>query len=194
MLFLSVISPVNVSSPSGLFETDGVLLPNSKCDYKFESLSAQASSIGNTAIMSPSHLPNYSSSSRAPNYSMSESSHYLSLPPTRPPLLNLSLRSNRGRFYSPRYPSTYPRGVRCSYLFTGQSFERIKLVFEHIVLLKNDFRFVTLFKLTGMFSFFRNRFLSACHQRFVMFVTCSSYEPFVIQAVSCHQKIYCTQL
>ena len=125
-----------------MFETDGVLIPNSKCDYNFESLAVQASSIGNTASMSSSpSLPNYS---RPPNYSSSSS--YLSSmspsPPTRPPLLNLSLRSNRGRFFSPRYPSTYPRGVKCSYHFIGQNFERIKLVFEHIVLLKSDFRYV----------------------------------------------------
>ncbi|XP_015788200.1 suppressor of lurcher protein 1-like [Tetranychus urticae] len=47
-------------------------------------------------------------------------------------------RITRGRFYSPQYPSTYPKGVRCSYTFVGQPSERVKLVFEHIRLQRSD--------------------------------------------------------
>ncbi|XP_078032759.1 CUB domain-containing protein Sol1 [Augochlora pura] len=43
-----------------------------------------------------------------------------------------------GRFYSPRYPSSYPKNIRCSYLFRARMKERIRLVFEEIFLQKGD--------------------------------------------------------
>ncbi|KAG5308949.1 SOL1 protein, partial [Pseudoatta argentina] len=43
-----------------------------------------------------------------------------------------------GRFYSPRYPSSYPKNIRCSYLFRARLKERIRLVFEEISLQKGD--------------------------------------------------------
>ncbi|EFN69316.1 hypothetical protein EAG_01056 [Camponotus floridanus] len=45
-----------------------------------------------------------------------------------------------GRFYSPRYPSSYPKNIRCSYLFRARLKERIRLVFEEILLQKGDLR------------------------------------------------------
>ncbi|EFN82481.1 hypothetical protein EAI_00185 [Harpegnathos saltator] len=45
-----------------------------------------------------------------------------------------------GRFYSPRYPSSYPKNIRCSYLFRARLKERIRLVFEEISLQKGDLR------------------------------------------------------
>lgn len=30
-----------------------------------------------------------------------------------------ALYNNKGRFYSPQYPSTYPRNVICNYIFNG---------------------------------------------------------------------------
>ncbi|XP_043486237.1 suppressor of lurcher protein 1 isoform X1 [Polistes fuscatus] len=43
-----------------------------------------------------------------------------------------------GRFYSPRYPSSYPKNIRCSYLFRARLKERIQIVFEEISLQKGD--------------------------------------------------------
>ncbi|CAG2110268.1 unnamed protein product [Medioppia subpectinata] len=51
--------------------------------------------------------------------------------------INGTARS-RGRFYSPQYPSTYPKNIECSYIFVGQSNERVKLTLESIRLLKTD--------------------------------------------------------
>jgi hypothetical protein len=46
----------------------------------------------------------------------------------------------KGRFYSPQYPSTYPKNVQCSYSFVGQPMERVKLVLEQVRLQKSDLR------------------------------------------------------
>lgn len=64
-----------------------------------------------------------------------------------------SSRSNKGRFYSPQYPSTYPKGIKCSYTFTGLFNQRVRLVFEHIMLLKSDLRYLQYYSLS-FFSFF----------------------------------------
>ncbi|RWS17338.1 cubilin-like protein [Dinothrombium tinctorium] len=74
----------------------GERLAQSKCDYKFESVS------------------NFGNLSTAPS------------------------RNLRGKFFSPQYPSTYPKGIRCSYSFHGQQTERVKLVFEHLRLQRSD--------------------------------------------------------
>ncbi|UYV80715.1 hypothetical protein LAZ67_19001522 [Cordylochernes scorpioides] len=46
----------------------------------------------------------------------------------------------RGSFYSPNYPSTYPHDVRCAYTFEGRPSERVKVVFEHVLLQRGDLR------------------------------------------------------
>ncbi|XP_060802249.1 suppressor of lurcher protein 1 [Amyelois transitella] len=69
------------------FETDGVQVPDTWCDYVFNSQ------------------------------------------PNRPTF---------GRLYSPRYPSSYPSNVRCTYHFNARQNERIKLVFEESFLQKGD--------------------------------------------------------
>ncbi|CAG9122575.1 unnamed protein product [Plutella xylostella] len=71
-----------------LFETDGVPVPDTWCDYSFSSA------------------------------------------PTR----------GHGRLYSPRYPSTYPSNVRCTYHFHARQNERIKLLFQESFLQKGDER------------------------------------------------------
>ncbi|XP_044261813.1 suppressor of lurcher protein 1 isoform X1 [Tribolium madens] len=43
-----------------------------------------------------------------------------------------------GKFYSPRYPSTYPKNIRCSYRFRARYKERIRIVFEEVTLQKGD--------------------------------------------------------
>ncbi|XP_063913005.1 suppressor of lurcher protein 1 isoform X2 [Zophobas morio] len=43
-----------------------------------------------------------------------------------------------GKFYSPRYPSTYPTNIRCSYRFRARYKERIRIVFEVVSLQKGD--------------------------------------------------------
>ncbi|KAF7277763.1 hypothetical protein GWI33_009185 [Rhynchophorus ferrugineus] len=43
-----------------------------------------------------------------------------------------------GKFYSPRYPSSYPKNIRCSYRFRARSQERIRIIFEGIFLQKGD--------------------------------------------------------
>ncbi|XP_055948243.1 dorsal-ventral patterning tolloid-like protein 1 [Argiope bruennichi] len=44
----------------------------------------------------------------------------------------------RGKFYSPQYPSNYPRDVTCHYRFTATPNNRVKIVFEQIRLQKGD--------------------------------------------------------
>lgn len=46
----------------------------------------------------------------------------------------------RGRFFSPRYPSTYPKNIRCSYRFKARLKERIRVMFEEVTLQKGDLR------------------------------------------------------
>ncbi|XP_065213113.1 suppressor of lurcher protein 1-like isoform X2 [Planococcus citri] len=46
--------------------------------------------------------------------------------------------SQQGRFYSPRYPASYPRSIRCFYHFKARPEERIKLVFEELMFQKGD--------------------------------------------------------
>ncbi|CAG5045845.1 unnamed protein product [Parnassius apollo] len=43
-----------------------------------------------------------------------------------------------GRLYSPRYPSSYPSNIRCTYHLHARKNERIKLVFEESFLQKGD--------------------------------------------------------
>ncbi|XP_063544092.1 suppressor of lurcher protein 1-like isoform X1 [Cydia strobilella] len=69
------------------FETDGVHIPDTWCDYVFNS---------------QANRPMY------------------------------------GRMYSPRYPSSYPSNVRCTYHFHARQHERTKLVFEESFLQKGD--------------------------------------------------------
>ncbi|CAH0723621.1 unnamed protein product, partial [Brenthis ino] len=47
-------------------------------------------------------------------------------------------RPAHGRLYSPRYPSSYPSNVRCSYHFNARKHEKIKLIFEESYLQKGD--------------------------------------------------------
>ncbi|XP_022909201.1 suppressor of lurcher protein 1-like [Onthophagus taurus] len=49
-----------------------------------------------------------------------------------------SSSSSYGNFYSPKYPSSYPKNIKCSYLFRARNRERIQLVFEEISLQKGD--------------------------------------------------------
>ncbi|XP_022248740.1 tolloid-like protein 2 [Limulus polyphemus] len=52
----------------------------------------------------------------------------------------VSGRSNqsRGRFFSPQYPSTYPKNVDCTYRFMGKENESVKIIFEQVRLQTND--------------------------------------------------------
>ncbi|XP_049855573.1 suppressor of lurcher protein 1-like [Schistocerca gregaria] len=43
-----------------------------------------------------------------------------------------------GRFFSPRYPSSYPSNTTCKYYFRAREKERIRLVFEEVSLQKRD--------------------------------------------------------
>ncbi|XP_049799339.1 suppressor of lurcher protein 1-like [Schistocerca nitens] len=43
-----------------------------------------------------------------------------------------------GRFFSPRYPSSYPSNTTCKYYFRARDNERIRLVFEEVSLQKGD--------------------------------------------------------
>ncbi|XP_053202836.1 suppressor of lurcher protein 1-like [Panonychus citri] len=96
-----------------LFQTDGRLEENSNCDYIFESL--QSTTINSNNSIQSTDLSSINNNTNV-----------------------IYERITRGRFYSPQYPSTYPKGVKCSYTFIGQPSERVKLVFEHIRLQKSD--------------------------------------------------------
>lgn len=99
-----------------MFETDAVLLAGTRCDYRFESV--LSSGLGPAANGSLAAI----------------------LPRAGSSLASLTSRTNRGRFYSPQYPSTYPKAAQCAYTFAGLPTERVKLVFEHIRLQKSDLR------------------------------------------------------
>ncbi|UYV67899.1 hypothetical protein LAZ67_5002450 [Cordylochernes scorpioides] len=44
----------------------------------------------------------------------------------------------KGKFFSPNYPSPYPRDVRCTYRFLGKATDRISVVFESLSLQRGD--------------------------------------------------------
>ncbi|KAF6210315.1 hypothetical protein GE061_013419 [Apolygus lucorum] len=46
----------------------------------------------------------------------------------------------KGKFYSPQYPSSYPKNSRCTYRFRAKSRERIRIVFEELNFQKGDVR------------------------------------------------------
>ncbi|XP_022247063.1 suppressor of lurcher protein 1-like isoform X2 [Limulus polyphemus] len=48
------------------------------------------------------------------------------------------INQSKGRFFSPQYPSTYPKDVECSYQFIGRQNERVKIIFEQVHLQKSD--------------------------------------------------------
>ncbi|XP_076307733.1 suppressor of lurcher protein 1-like [Tachypleus tridentatus] len=48
------------------------------------------------------------------------------------------INGSRGRFFSPQYPSIYPKNVDCSYRFAGNLNERVKIIFEQVHLQNND--------------------------------------------------------
>ncbi|XP_066581452.1 suppressor of lurcher protein 1 [Prorops nasuta] len=52
--------------------------------------------------------------------------------------ISAQLPTRYGHFYSPRYPSSYPKNIRCTYLFRATPTERIKVVLEKISLQKGD--------------------------------------------------------
>ena len=45
-----------------------------------------------------------------------------------------------GKFYSPNYPSSYGRGLKCAYHFMAKYNERVKVTFEKIDLANDDLR------------------------------------------------------
>ncbi|XP_057341091.1 suppressor of lurcher protein 1 isoform X1 [Microplitis mediator] len=52
--------------------------------------------------------------------------------------ISSQISKQHGRFYSPHYPSSYPKNVRCTYLFRARLKERIRVVFEEVSLQKGD--------------------------------------------------------
>ncbi|GFY59569.1 CUB domain-containing protein [Trichonephila inaurata madagascariensis] len=78
---------MKVAENREIFQTDGYLIPGSKCNYE----------------ISPEQT-----------------------------------NRTRGKFYSPQYPSNYPRDVTCHYRFTATPNNRVKIVFEQIRLQKGD--------------------------------------------------------
>lgn len=136
---------LSLSCVSELFETDGTLLPNTKCDYRFDSYT---SSNNGTPLntLTPSSLSSSSQMSVFSSAPVSSTSSFTGTSSSNNRLLSStatsSSRSNKGRFYSPQYPSTYPKGIKCSYTFTGLLNQRVRLVFEHIMLLKSDLRYL----------------------------------------------------
>lgn len=45
-----------------------------------------------------------------------------------------------GKFYSPNYPSSYSRGLKCAYHFMAKYNERVKVTFDKIDLANDDLR------------------------------------------------------
>lgn len=144
-LLLSLPVLLHPLALSELFETDGTLLPNTKCDYRFDSYT---SSNNGTPLntLTPSSLSSSSQMSVFSSAPVSSTSSFTGTSSSNNRLLSStatsSSRSNKGRFYSPQYPSTYPKGIKCSYTFTGLLNQRVRLVFEHIMLLKSDLRYL----------------------------------------------------
>ncbi|KAH0554504.1 hypothetical protein KQX54_011026 [Cotesia glomerata] len=52
--------------------------------------------------------------------------------------ISSQITKQHGRFYSPHYPSSYPKNCRCTYLFRARLKERVRVVFEEISLQKGD--------------------------------------------------------
>lgn len=76
--------------------------------------------------------------------------------------------SAKGHFYSPQYPSTYPRHSRCLYRFQAKPGERIHLHFTDISLHKIDERFVSFFfTFSVLYTFPRWRFYRFNSKKFL---------------------------
>lgn len=48
--------------------------------------------------------------------------------------------AQRGHFYSPQYPSTYPKTAKCEYRFLAQPNERVRLLFLDVSFSRQDQR------------------------------------------------------
>lgn len=46
----------------------------------------------------------------------------------------------RGHFYSPQYPSTYPKTAKCEYRFLAQPNERVRILFLDVSFSRQDQR------------------------------------------------------
>nr|XP_018907000.1 PREDICTED: suppressor of lurcher protein 1 [Bemisia tabaci]XP_018907008.1 PREDICTED: suppressor of lurcher protein 1 [Bemisia tabaci] len=53
-------------------------------------------------------------------------------------LISNNLTRSRGRFFSPRYPSNYPQHIKCTYKLRARSRERVRVLFEEVMLEKGD--------------------------------------------------------
>ena len=51
---------------------------------------------------------------------------------------------NRGHFYSPQYPSTYPKNIKCQYHFYAQPNERVRVLLVDVSLQRIDQRYVSI--------------------------------------------------
>ena len=51
---------------------------------------------------------------------------------------NSELNRLKGRWFSPQYPSTYPKNSRCKFTFIGREDEYVRIVVEYLHLQKSD--------------------------------------------------------
>ncbi|XP_075751159.1 suppressor of lurcher protein 1-like [Rhipicephalus microplus] len=63
----------------------------------------------------------------------------VSVPDSRCSFIMDSGNRSSGRFFSPQYPSSYPRDIKCAYSFLGRENERVKVLFEQVRLQRGDF-------------------------------------------------------
>ncbi|KAL1436046.1 hypothetical protein MTO96_010802 [Rhipicephalus appendiculatus] len=63
----------------------------------------------------------------------------VAVPDSRCSFIMDSGNRSTGRFFSPQYPSSYPRDIKCAYSFLGRENERVKVLFEQVRLQRGDF-------------------------------------------------------
>ncbi|RWS22518.1 cubilin-like protein, partial [Leptotrombidium deliense] len=57
--------------------------------------------------------------------------------------LSITMQGRRsGKFFSPDFPSNYPKNIRCAYHFMGKYNEKVKISFERIDLGNEDMRLI----------------------------------------------------
>ena len=136
---------------AAMFRTDGQLLSGTMCDYLFSKemtsqLTRKIHSIGKNDEIDDGTGGGGgggSSGARRTNFNTNMADQMQNDANAQQTLLVATPQwSNhpRGYFFSPQYPSTYPRATRCSYRFQADTNERIHLLFIDVSLQKIDQR------------------------------------------------------
>lgn len=146
-----------------MFRTDGQIIDGTSCDYRFHHETNQRarkihSIINQKNVADVIYSPMLNKATkRGTNSSSNQQWSFQLINPKSNSILTPSDKywvGTRGYFFSPQYPSTYPKQLNCSYHFsTNDPNERIRLLFVEVSLQRNDQRLEQLLTLAGWLPF-----------------------------------------